>query len=180
MSDPEVYYISPTLYVPNSKLPVLVYRNCLPRPYTSSSTIEFLERHKWKCKGIWGEIKSPHYHATTHEAYGIFSGSSRLLLGRGPFDKENEEGNKEGGLTVTVYAGDVIVNPAGVSHCSLESDGNYKYIGIYPDDSVPWDSNECKSEEQAADKTNIIACVRMPEEDPVFGVNGPMMTLWAK
>lgn len=48
---PEQYFIPPTKYVPNSDLPVLVYRNVLPSPYEEVSTSQFLEAHNWE-KGV--------------------------------------------------------------------------------------------------------------------------------
>lgn len=36
------------------------------------------------------------------------------------------------GVEVDVAAGDVVVIPAGVSHRSLSSNGDYRYIGVYP------------------------------------------------
>lgn len=44
---PESYYLAPTRFVPNSKLPVLVYRNVLPSPVEEDSATGFLERHNW-------------------------------------------------------------------------------------------------------------------------------------
>lgn len=32
-----------------------------------------------------------------------------------------------------MFAGDVLVLPAGTAHASVESSGDYKYIGIYPE-----------------------------------------------
>lgn len=50
-TEPETYYLEPTQFVPNSKLPVLVYRNVLPQPYDEITTQVFLERNQW-LKGV--------------------------------------------------------------------------------------------------------------------------------
>ena len=42
---PETYYLPPTEYVPNNRVPVLVYRDRLPRPHAEASTTEFLEKN---------------------------------------------------------------------------------------------------------------------------------------
>lgn len=47
-----------------------------------------------------------------------------LLVGRGGNDEK-------GGIQIPVSAGDVIVLPAGTSHCSVESTPDYRYIGVY-------------------------------------------------
>lgn len=57
----------------------------------------------------------------------IFRGDSRLVLGR-----ERCE-TSETGVEVDVNAGDVIVIPAGVSHRSISSTEDYRYIGVYPE-----------------------------------------------
>lgn len=64
---------------------------------------------------------------------GIFQGSSVLLIGRGGNDDK-------GGIQIPIVAGDVIVLPAGTSHCSLESSVDYRYIGVYvkASTSTPW------------------------------------------
>ena len=48
-----------------------------------------------------------------------------MLLGRGAKDEK-------GGVEIPVTAGDVIVIPAGTTHCSVESTEGYRYIGVYP------------------------------------------------
>lgn len=93
-------------------------------------------------------IKTPHFHPNSHECYGkrphsrlhsspsdntisaIFQGKSRLILGR------EQDDAAPGGIEVDVAAGDVIVIPAGVSHRSLTSEDDYRYIGVYPEVSA--------------------------------------------
>lgn len=62
---------------------------------------------------------------------GIFQGSSTLLLGAAGGD-----GVSNSGLRITVHAGDVLVLPAGTGHSSVASEGDYRYIGVYPDVSA--------------------------------------------
>ena len=91
-------------------------------------------------------IDIPHFHPNTHECYGdnarsrplsaewlpltrqsaIFRGRSRLALGR------EIEQDSPSGVEIDVQSGDVIVVPAGVSHRSISSEGDYRYIGVYP------------------------------------------------
>lgn len=44
---PEVYYCSQTSFVPNSRLPVLLYRNVLPRPLSEETAKQCLEQNQW-------------------------------------------------------------------------------------------------------------------------------------
>lgn len=45
---PEEYHIRSTYYSPNNRLPVLVYRDVLPKPYDESTTTEFLTKNGWE------------------------------------------------------------------------------------------------------------------------------------
>lgn len=111
----------------------------------------------------------------THECYAVFKGSSNLLLGRGPFDPATD------GVEVQVSKGDVIVVPAGVSHCSLSSEDGYEYVGLYPKGSPKWDNNFCKADShETAQKAENARSVPIPHMDPVYGVDGPLVGLWKK
>jgi uncharacterized protein YjlB len=104
-SSPETYFLSPTSHVPNSRLPVLVYRQVLSTATTAESARELIEKNHWFQGGIWKAFKTHHFHSVTHESYAAFKGRSRLLLGRGPLDSE------DAGMEVDIEAGDVIVLP---------------------------------------------------------------------
>jgi uncharacterized protein YjlB len=121
-----------------------VYREILSTAPTAESARELIEKNHWFQGGNWKAFKTHHFHSVTHESYAAFKGRSRLLLDRGPLDGE------DAGMEVDIEAGDVIVLPvrhidpqawwyfkadiiqAGVSHCSLTSEGDYSYVGLYP------------------------------------------------
>ena len=103
---PEIYHFSPTSHVPNSRLPVLIYRSVLPAHPTAASTRDALEKNHWMQGGVFKTYRAHHFHSVTHECYAVFSGSSRLLLGRGPLDDP-----AEGGVEVDVNRGDIVVLP---------------------------------------------------------------------
>lgn len=108
-SRPETYLLSPTSHVPNSRLPVLVYRQVLfpsnETTATAKGARELIEKNHWLQGGIWKAIKTHHFHSVTHECYAVFKGESRLLLGKGPLDGE------DAGVEVDVETGDIIVLP---------------------------------------------------------------------
>jgi uncharacterized protein YjlB len=115
ISHPEQHYIkSSTPHVPNSPLPVLVYRSALPPNPTPESTCSTIETNNWLKGGVFKHYGAHHFHSVTHECYAVFNGHSRLLLGRGPLDPESEDD-----LLVDLKEGDAIVLPAGVAHCSM-------------------------------------------------------------
>lgn len=44
----ECYFLGPNSDVPNSRLPVLCYRQVLPKPYDEESTTKFLTSNRWE------------------------------------------------------------------------------------------------------------------------------------
>ena len=108
---PETHFITqPTPHVPNSRLPVLIYRSVLPAYPTPETVSSFIEPNNWIKGGVFKHYPAHHFHSVTHELYAVFKGHSRLLLGRGPLDGK-------GGVEVELRVGDCIVLPAGVAHC---------------------------------------------------------------
>jgi len=125
---PEQYHIrSETPHVPNSPFPVLVYRSCLPPAADPLAVCSSIEPNNWLKGGVFKHYEAHHFHSVTHECYAVFKGHSKLLLGRGPLDPEQEDD-----LIVKLREGDAIVLPAGVAHCLLSSSDDYEYVGLYP------------------------------------------------
>ncbi|KAI5459341.1 hypothetical protein BGZ63DRAFT_491549 [Mariannaea sp. PMI_226] len=173
MDKPEVYRLTQTDFVPNSRLPVIVYRNVLPRPLDETSTTQFLEKNEWIKGGTWGAIQRHHFHPNTHECYGVFSGSSVLLLGVGPTEDESL------GHQIQMEAGDVIVLPAGVSHCSKDFNNDYRYVGVYPKGSPRWKNEYGKVKDTCQMLREQAESISIPDHDPVLGQNGPLCELWS-
>jgi len=171
---PETYYLkTPTPHVPNSLLPVLIYRSVFPTNSTPDIICKQIEPNNWLRGGVFGHFAHHHFHSITHECYAVFRGYSRLLLGKGPLDESTE------GIEVDLKEGDAIVLPAGVAHCSLESGGEYGYVGLYPKGSPHWDNNMCKADpEETAEKATNARYVPIPDFDPVFGAEGPLVRIW--
>lgn len=86
---PDTYSLPPTPHAPNNTLPVLHYRNVLPRPLTEDSVTELLTSNKWEKRvchllddpkqqdpdqeqGTWGAISTRHFHPNSHECYGTY------------------------------------------------------------------------------------------------------------
>jgi len=148
---PEAYHLSPTKHVPNSALPVLVYRSVLPRPYSETSAVEALEKNEWLHGGTFKHFPAHHFHSISHECYAIYKGSTRFLFGKGPLDADVD------GIQVDLQAGDVIVDPAGVAHRNMESSADFEYIGVYPKVSqcrCPYLSSRRGTRKTCIDPTN--------------------------
>lgn len=105
-----------------------------------------------------------HYHSTTHEVLGVVKGKATILLGG------------EGGKKIIIQKGDVLVIPAGVAHKNLSQENDITCIGGYPD-GQDYDMNYGNPGERPLTDRNI-AAVPMPDTDPVYGSNGPLMDIW--
>src|ERR1700704_5814421 len=140
--------------IPNNTLPLLLYRQAFaPDTKDLASVIEqrFAD-NDWT--GSWraGVYPFAHYHSTTHEVLGVFSGSATLRLGGAQ------------GTTVEVRPGDVIVIPAGVGHQNLGSSADFSVVGAYPG-GRRWDLlRGLPGERPQADRN--IAAVPSPDNDP--------------
>jgi uncharacterized protein YjlB len=148
----------------NGLLPLLIYKKAL---MTDDGKVikEIFESNRWVNAWQDGIYDYHHYHSTAHEVLGVFIGEARLQFGGpvGPF--------------VPVEPGDIIVIPAGVAHKCIEHDEGFKVVGAYPDgqdyDIMKGEGNE----RPAADER--IKNVPMPQVDPVYGADGPLLKNWA-
>lgn len=152
----------------NGKLPLFVYKNAIAIPDVNpAGAVERIFRENgWG--GSWrnGIYPYHHYHSTAHEVLGVYGGNATVQLG-GP-----------NGLVIDVASGDVIIIPAGVAHKNLGSSADFRCVGAYPP-GQEWDMNYGKSGERPKADQNI-AEVPLPETDPVFGQDGPLMKSWKK
>ena len=96
---------------------------------------------------------------------GVYSGAATLRLGG------------EHGKEVEVRAGDVIVIPAGVGHKNLGASDDFGVVGAYPD-GRHWDLLTGKPGERPKADQNI-AALPSPDNDPVYGPDGPLRKIMA-
>lgn len=149
----------------NSPLPLIILNSPLQ---SSAITPELFERiftdNGWPAAWRNGLYDFHHYHSTAHEVLGVYLGWVRACFG-GP-----------GGETLEAHKGDVIVIPAGVSHCNMSQSSDFRVVGGYPA-GQPWDMMYGKSGERPQADLNI-SQVAIPLTDPVFGSRGPVLELW--
>ena len=163
--DPETYHFADDGHIPNSRYPLLVYRQAFTeRGAAGAAWLEqrFAENN-WTNSWRNGVYSFHHYHSTSHEVLGIYAGSALLHLGG------------ENGQKVAVQAGDILVLPAGVGHKNLGSD-NLGVVGAYPD-GRSWDVNRGLPGERPQTDKNI-AAVPLPATDPYLGKNDGLPTIW--
>lgn len=151
---------------PNSRFAVLFYRLKVDPSADNASAFEWLfAAHQWTPLWRDGIFDYHHFHPNAHEALGIACGRPRLMLGG------------ESGQSVSVEAGDVLVLPAGTGHRCIACSGDFLVVGAYPRGPEDYDIQRSDS---AAHPRNLarIAQVPFPEQDPVSGIRGALMTQW--
>ena len=151
---------------PNSQLPVLVYRRVAP---TDEDHIDDwfeikLMSNNWL--GIWrnGILSYDHYHSTSHEVLCVYKGWVDVLLG-GP-----------NGEQVHLDVGDMVVIPAGVAHNNRQASTDFAVMGAYPE-GQKWDLLTGKSGERPMADEHLRQ-LPLPNQDPIYGSYGPLVTLW--
>lgn len=165
-ASPETLFFGTDGRVPNHpRYPVLLYRAVLVAGDDLAVAFERLfTRHGWPPRWRDGVYPYHHYHADTHEAFGIAAGRACLRLGGGQ------------GRDIEIRAGDVLVLPAGTSHCGLSASDDFLAVGAYPSDAEV-DMQRESDGVPAAVKARILS-VAHPGADPAFGAEGPLMSLW--
>jgi uncharacterized protein YjlB len=161
--DLETHHFEDDGGIPNSPLPVLVYHD-VEQVRDARSCEALFARHRWL--GAWRDGIFPfhHFHSTAHEVLGIVAGRATVVLG-GPRGRRFE-----------VRPGDVLVLPAGTSHCNAGSSGDLLVVGAYPD-GMEWDLRRGDPTEHDEVLANIRA-VPLPAADPVHGPDGALGALW--
>lgn len=160
----------------NPRLPLLLYRGAVPTDGLRDPAAAFeaaFARHGWG--GGWrnGIFAFEHFHLRAHEVLGIARGTARVAFGGAR------------GATVELGPGDVAVLPAGVGHRRVSASADLLVVGAYPanggDAAHATPSPAARVEDRAADRAAAIASVArvpLPEQDPVYGRDGPLTRLW--
>ncbi len=151
--------------VPNHpSLPLVLMHRVLDA--ASPSELErLLSANGWGGMWQWSVFPYHHYHPNAHEMLACVAGSAEIMLG-GP-----------AGMRFTVTAGDVLVLPAGMGHCRLESDANFSVCGAYPHGQEDYET--CRAEDLPLDEAAArIARVALPAADPLYGADGPLVAAW--
>lgn len=148
--------------IPNSRLPVLFYRD-VEGAHDAAGCERLFAEHGWS--GAWrnGIYPFHHFHSTSHEVLGIVRGTATVHLG-GP-----------GGRTFEVRRGDVIVLPAGTGHKN-DVASDLLVVGAYPN-GMAWDLRRGDPREHDEVMANI-AWVPVPDADPVDGAGGRLTERW--
>ena len=151
----------------NPTLPLLVYPQVLAEHERDPSRCkELLAENGWGGAWVDGVFPYHHYHSTSHEVLCVVGGRARITFG-GPE-----------GETVEVRVGDVAVVPAGVGHCRESSGGGFSVVGAYPSGQENYDLRTGEEGERPGVLENI-RNVPLPEADPLFGGEDPLLMRWS-
>ncbi len=151
---------------PNSQLPVLIYKNAVTLPEEHAATIieDIFKKNNWTNSWRNGIYDYHHYHSITHEVLGVYEGNTIIELG----------GAK--GITQLIEKGDIIIIPAGVAHRNVGPETHFKCVGAYPD-GKDYDIKKGDPDDRPEADKNIKK-VPLPESDPVYKSNGPLVINW--
>jgi len=161
MKSPRRLYFKKGEDVPNSYLPVLIFRNIVPRSKPRKAQVFRRAFKKSGWVGIWIDTiyDYTHFHSNAHEVLGIAEGRVTLRLGG------------EAGRSVRLEAGDMLVLPAGVGHRRVSDDQRLKVVGAYPRGQARFDMKRTG---------RVVPKPPLPETDPFEGENGPLRKIWVR
>ena len=151
----------------NPSLPLVLYRGGIDlsgSPNPEKVIEKTFGANGWR--DIWrnGIYPYVHYHSMIHEVMGIARGRAWVRFGG------------ENGEALEIVPGDVVILPAGTGHQGLFSGPGLLVIGAYPPNGT---YNLCRASKAARLKAILeIPDVPPPTSDPVFGPQGPLVTLW--
>ncbi|MDQ0246983.1 uncharacterized protein YjlB [Bacillus fengqiuensis] len=148
----------------NPEFPVIVYEGIFNHNPNEIEAV--FNRHHWSGSWTGGVFDYHHYHSNAHEVLGVKSGNAIILVG-------GEEGKR-----IELKVGDVVVLPAGTGHKRVESSEDFEVVGAYPEGSR---YNMRKRDPGIrAQALAEIRSVPVPETDPVYGEEGPLLQKWRK
>lgn len=164
--EPLNFLFSDTGIIPNSKYPVILYRDAFHNaPNEIGDNAEQLFRlNNWFNYWRGGVYHFEHYHSNTHEVMAVYSGSAILRCGG------------ENGETIKLHTGDIIIIPAGVAHQCMANSMDFAVLGAYPNGAEADLKRGEKNERPLADRN--ITGVLLPEADPLLGKQAGLIKLW--
>ena len=161
---PRLLTLAPDEKMPNSDLPVVLYRRAVEGDDLDSLFRKTFSRNGWS--GIWtdGIFGYHHFHSNAHEVLGVVAGGADLVLGGAS------------GEALSVERGDVLILPAGTGHRRLRATPDFLVSGAYP-----------KGQEHYDIYTDVALCancrarldvVPLPQMDPLYGAEGRLLETW--
>ncbi len=159
------FYFKDDGIIPNSSLPVILYKSVINLPDSSEWLEAQFIKNNWLNNWRATILPYDHFHSNTHEVLGLGFGEVKLKIGG------------SNGEVFTLSTGDVIVIPAGVGHYSITEHSNYQFVGGYPNGNS-WDLKTGLEEVERNTIINNISKVAIPLTDPLGGSEGFLLEKW--
>ncbi len=166
--EPRTFLFEDDGSIPNNPvLPFVIFPtaiNLSGTAYPEEIVEKMFERNGWG--DIWrnGIYPYVHYHSQIHEGMAIARGRAKVRFGG------------DNGEDVDLGPGDVAILPAGTGHQCLWASPDLVVVGAYPR-SGRFDL--CRGSKAEREKAlTVIPSVPLPDTDPVYGKNGPLLKLW--
>lgn len=166
MSDKaELHVFEPDGGIPNSRLPLILWRGRLPiAARNGAAATALFRKNGWQGTWVYTVFPYWHFHTRGHEVLGCVSGTATIGFGG------------DNGIKVVVQAGDACVIPAGVGHRKFAGSDDFLMAGGYPPGQEgnivrPGQMDEARAARE-------IAAVGLPETDPVSGRADGVVAAW--
>jgi uncharacterized protein YjlB len=160
----EPYFFAGNGRMPNSRLPLLVYRNVFQ--CRAAEMEARLRGNQWM--PTWhspiGFFPRHHFHSQSHELIVLIRGEACGQFGG------------HDGRPATLRKGDAVVIPAGVGHAGISITPDLFVTGAFPAGRCVLDFRH-GDEDQYDELVETAAAVPIPY-DPFFGRTGPLRELW--
>ena len=152
--------------MPNSELPVVVYRSAVEGEDLEGVFRRVFTHNGWG--GLWtdGIFGYHHFHSNAHEVLGIIEDTATLVLGG------------DAGAKIDVSRGDVLVLPAGTGHRRLKAGPDFLVVGAYPKGQERFDIYVDSA--MCANYRSRLRAVELPSAATLYGKSGPLVALWAE
>ncbi len=165
MREPDLLLLDPDPIIPNSTLPVLIYRAAIaPKNGKALGFKDLYNANDWH--GVWrnGIYDFHHFHSISHEVLGIEAGRAQVRLG-GDYRRQCRCRSRR---CVDPPAGTVIAvsapRPISASSAAIRAARSIRISCVRDSDTA---------------LANIKA-VALPKTDPVQGKDGSLLRLWAR
>ncbi len=165
MKEISTHYFKDDGIIPNSNLPVILYKNAIDLPDSTEWLETNFKMNNWLNNWRATILPYDHFHSNTHEVLGLGFGAVTLKIGGAS------------GEIFTLTTGDVIIIPAGVGHYSISEHSDYQFVGGYPDGN-DWDLKTGLEEGERATILNNLSKVKIPKTDPLYGIDGFLFEKW--
>ena len=165
MTNPQIHHFAPNGGIPNSRLPLVIFKSGLPADARSGeAACALYRRNGWGGTWVYTVFPYWHFHTKGHEVLGCVAGTAKIGFGG------------DDGIVADVSVGDVAIVPAGVGHKKLSASPGFQMAGGYP----PKQQGDIVRPGQFSDGelAEAIGKVALPESDPVLGKDDGVVAIW--